>query len=207
VKNPMYPNRFGGVIGQGKYSSGIGYTKDKGSNYSLYYKLWICMLQRCNSDKEIFKTYNNVKICDEWMNFQNFAEWVENNNWIPVESKLTITIDKDIYSDSDIRIYSPSTCCIIPKGLNSKISRIDYGSYKGIKYSKKFNYFYYSYCSQNGNISIKNENIDDLKDMIKKYKIDEFINYLDSLKNNYNMPLKLYNDIINKYCKKGVSYN
>jgi hypothetical protein len=53
------------------------------------------MLKRRYSKKgEHYKYYKDVKICEEWYNFQNFAEWFE-NNYNP-ETMQSWQLDKDI---------------------------------------------------------------------------------------------------------------
>lgn len=74
--------------------------------------VWLGMMNRCYSGKN--KSYAAVTVCEEWHNFITFAKWyIENNidGWC---------LDKDLFSSSDKR-YSPSTCCFIPRIINSSI--------------------------------------------------------------------------------------
>ena len=96
-----------GFIGEGSYSS-----RDKGVK-TKYYQLWTDVLKRgyCDKFKEKCPTYKDVTVCEEWYNFQNFAEWFE-DNYI-----------KDFHLDKDIlikgnKIYSPETCCFVPIEIN-----------------------------------------------------------------------------------------
>ena len=57
-------------------------------------------------------TYKDVTVCEEWHNFQNFAKWFEDNY---VEG---FELDKDILVKGN-KIYSPETCCFVPKEINS----------------------------------------------------------------------------------------
>ena len=62
-----------GYIGEGKYKSIIS----NGSKTQTHcYSTWKSMLTRCYDEKYHIKkpTYENCYVCDEWLNFQNFAE-------------------------------------------------------------------------------------------------------------------------------------
>ena len=75
------------------------------------------MLQRCYYDKfhERNPTYIGCKVCDEWLNFQNFAEWYE-KNYYEVEGE-TMCLDKDILVKHN-KIYSTDTCIYVPQTIN-----------------------------------------------------------------------------------------
>lgn len=77
-----------------------------------YYSKWRGMLQRCYSDKYKArqKTYKNCFVCKEWLTFSNFITWMETKEWEGCE------LDKDILGDG--KLYSPETCCFIPKRIN-----------------------------------------------------------------------------------------
>lgn len=115
VKDKMKPSVFGvGFIGDGVYKSRVCGIK------SSTYKAWISMLQRCYCQKYLTKrpTYTGVTVCKEWHNFQNFAEWYE-NNFPKVGGRWQL--DKDLKSGSD-RIYSPETCTFLSCEDNCAVS-------------------------------------------------------------------------------------
>lgn len=116
VKNPYDTIVFGvACLGSGKYGSWKDERNSKGT-----YKAWINMLQRCYVDMrgKYASYYGIVKVCEEWLNFQNFAEWYESNYYdIPNER---LHIDKDIKS-SGCKLYSPDTCILIPQSINEVI--------------------------------------------------------------------------------------
>lgn len=78
-----------------------------------FYRTWHNMLRRCYCLKTLarYPTYQGCIVCDEWIYFSNFKEWMELQDW---ESKQ---LDKDFFSDGSI--YSPSTCCFVELWLNS----------------------------------------------------------------------------------------
>ena len=107
VKNNNRKSVFGvGYIGYGNYKASIK------SNHNKCYSIWRGMLQSCYYQyKEFNITYENVDVCDDWHNFQNFAKWFEENyieGW---------QLDKDLLC-TDYKIYSPITCCFIPQEIN-----------------------------------------------------------------------------------------
>ena len=112
VKNRHHPSVCGiGYIGIGKYSSRENGVKTKA------YVTWSHMLQRCYNPKSLKdKSYSDCIVCEEWHNFQNFAEWFY-SNYYEIEG-VTMSIDKDIKFEGN-KIYSPSTCIIVPLEINT----------------------------------------------------------------------------------------
>jgi hypothetical protein len=100
-----------GYIGEGDYKV------SENSKHTKGYKAWHRMLQRCYYDKfhERNPTYIGCKVCDEWLNFQNFAEWYE-KNYYEVEGE-TMCLDKDILVKHN-KIYSTDTCIYVPQTIN-----------------------------------------------------------------------------------------
>lgn len=97
-----------GFIGIGKYSY---------KNHKYIYNAWKHMLNRCYSDKKSAKnsTYVNCEVCEEWLNFQNFAKWYE-ENYYKIEGEK-MCLDKDILYKGN-KLYSPSTCIIVSNRIN-----------------------------------------------------------------------------------------
>lgn len=110
VRHPHNKEFFGiGYLGVGKFN-----TVDN----RISYNRWCNMLQRSYDKKyhEKYPTYKIVTVCDEWHNFQNFAQWVENNY-----NSTTMkgwSLDKDLLSESN-KVYSSETCCFLPQRLNT----------------------------------------------------------------------------------------
>ena len=72
------------------------------------------MLRRCYGNEYKFRTYKDVEVCEEWLNFQNFKKWYIENLW-DCDEKLCL--DKDIIKQNN-KIYSPQTCVIVPNKIN-----------------------------------------------------------------------------------------
>lgn len=108
IANPLHRSVYNiGFLGIGKY------TKRVENKMSKCYQTWQSMLERGYSKKYKLKkpTYKDVTVCEEWHNFQNFAQWFEDNY------KEGFELDKDILVKGN-KIYSPETCCFVPQVIN-----------------------------------------------------------------------------------------
>lgn len=112
VKNPYHPSVYGvGYYGQGRYESRANEKQTKA------YKVWKSMLQRCYDPYYINRepAYIDVYVCEEWLNFQNFAKWFYKNYYECNNERMEL--DKDILIKGN-KIYSPKTCIFVPKIIN-----------------------------------------------------------------------------------------
>lgn len=113
VKNPYHPSACGiAYYGQGKYKS-----RGEDGKKTKAYITWIHMIKRCYDPYFINKnlTYIDCYVCDEWLNFQNFAEWFY-KHYYEVSNEI-MQLDKDILIKGN-KIYSPKTCLIVPQRIN-----------------------------------------------------------------------------------------
>lgn len=137
VKDPTARNIFGvACFGSGKYK--------KGSNKEAY-KKWYMMLYRCYDPLQLNRrpSYQNVFVCDAWLNFQNFAAWFELNN---TKGKH---LDKDILIDGN-KIYSPETCLFVTQTENQeKASAKKFIFYSPLGRTVKI-YNMHKFCRENG---------------------------------------------------------
>lgn len=111
VKNPFDKTVYGiGFIGLGKHKPSLN-----GKDTKLY-KLWGSVICRTYHEYSLIRypTYREVEICDEWLCFQNFADWCHSNPFY----NLGYCLDKDILSDGK-KVYSPEICCFIPHEINT----------------------------------------------------------------------------------------
>jgi hypothetical protein len=134
VKNVLLPSVFGkGYVGLGSYSA----TKHKKA-----YQIWVNMLQRCYlgicHDKQ--PTYLECTVCEEWHNFQNFADWFYKLSNFTTGYQL----DKDIKVKGN-KHYSPTTCLFVPQPLNLLIRTHENikekGCPVGVRFNKRDKYF------------------------------------------------------------------
>lgn len=126
------------AYGVGYNSRGTHKVKIDGKNTAAY-SVWQAMLRRCYclSCKQTHPAYIGCYVCDEWLDFQVFSEWYVSQE----HSGLGYQLDKDVLS-IDNKMYSPSTCCLIPKELNMLLtdSAATRGEYpQGVSFSKARN--------------------------------------------------------------------
>lgn len=78
------------------------------------------MFVRCYDDKYQLRqpTYIGCSVSDDFCNFQNFAEWYSHYKY---KCKYPLEIDKDLLYEGN-KIYSPKTCCLLPKEINSTLN-------------------------------------------------------------------------------------
>lgn len=112
IKNPYHPSVFGiGFVGQGNHNLYLNNKPTKA------YNTWRGMLERCYDKKyqEKMPTYIGCSVADEWLNFQVFAQWFE-DNYNP-ETMQGWHLDKDILVKGN-KVYSSETCCFVPQEIN-----------------------------------------------------------------------------------------
>jgi len=100
-----------------------------------YYKRWQGMLKRCYSDDLLLlrPTYKGCTVCEEWLTFSNFKEWMKKQKWEGME------LDKDIINPGN-KFYSPESCRFVTQALNSLLTdgTASRGLYpQGVCYHKK----------------------------------------------------------------------
>lgn len=120
VKDLMQPSIFGvGFIGEGVHS--ISHEGNSTGAYSS----WCWMLYRCYSEDYIkrFPTYRDCEVCEEWQEFQSFADWYNENH--PNDGKK-YHLDKDIKVSGN-KIYSPENCMYVSPYENISMARGCYG--------------------------------------------------------------------------------
>ena len=114
VRDPFHPITYStGFMGTGKYA-----TKDK--EHKRIYTIWSAMLGRCYGGTD--PAYSDCEVCLEWHNFQNYAQWYEDNCIEGYE------VDKDI-KVQDNMVYSPSTCIFVTQEENVKHSKLPKSTY------------------------------------------------------------------------------
>ena len=100
--------------------------KIAGSNI-WQYDLWHSMLKRCLTGKYklLNKTYEQVVVCDEWLSFGNFLEWL--NKEVGYSGQpVGFELDKDLMVFGN-KCYSPATCSFVPKHINQILTNTVHG--------------------------------------------------------------------------------
>lgn len=118
VKNPYDKTVCGvGYLGVGKYHVG-----DSEKKISDAYNTWKGMLERCYYDDVKHPAYFGIcEVCDEWLNYQNFAKWFEEHRY---KVKGRLHLDKDILFPGN-KIYSPKHCILIPQRINMLFTNME----------------------------------------------------------------------------------
>lgn len=126
---------------------GVGKFKaSKDGKTSIAYNKWNNMLIRCYDDEYQSKkpTYKGCTVCDEWLNFQNFAKWFYDN--YPDDGRQ-YCVDKDLTVIGN-KVYSPEACIFVSNQINCFVtdSAAARGKYMiGVSMPKRGNKFK-SYC-------------------------------------------------------------
>ena len=177
-----------GYLGEGKYKVSENGKKTK------CYKTWHDMLKRCYDEKFHKRelTYKNCKVCDEWLNFQNFAKWYY-ENYYEIEGERT-ELDKDILVKGN-KIYSPETCVFVSHKINKLFVKRDKtrGEYPiGVCYDKQNNNYvaHCGYKNKSKHLGLYNTPEEAFK-VYKQFKE----NYIKQIADEYKdkIPSKLYN--------------
>lgn len=120
IKNPMTPSVYGiGYMGIGKFKS-----RDENGKLTKCYIVWQSMMKRCYDPKyqEKKPTYKGCTVCEEWWNFQKFAEWYY-SNFYEIENEI-MALDKDILHKGN-KVYSPENCVFVPNSINVLFTKCD----------------------------------------------------------------------------------
>lgn len=137
VKNPYQPSLSGkGFLGVGDFVAHINCKK------TPEYAAWMCMIQRCygGKDGKGVERYEDCSVSDEWLNFQNFAEWYVSQDFY----NCGYDLDKDLIHKGN-RIYCKEYCVLVPPKINGLLhnGKKRRGKYPvGVSYKKmgkKFN--------------------------------------------------------------------
>ena len=121
IKNPYYPTVCGiGVTGN-KYPTKIN------RKHVAEYVAWHNIISRSYNEKDKRKnpSYQNVACCEEWLNYENFYEWLHSqenfDKWLNGKGWA---VDKDILVKGN-KTYSPEYCCLVPQNVNSLFVKND----------------------------------------------------------------------------------
>lgn len=109
---------FKNIIKKERTCIGNTTTKDKNGNTKKSYNVWKGIIDRCCDEKfqKEHQSYQGCSICDEWLCYENFEKWY-NENYYEIDGEM-MCVDKDILYKNN-KIYSPDTCIIVPTRINS----------------------------------------------------------------------------------------
>lgn len=114
MRNPYYKNIFG-VACVGNTETKINGIKKKS------YMVWYSMIQRCYKESEINKpTYIPCYVCDEWLCYENFEKWFNENYYIVGNEEMCL--DKDILCKHNT-LYCPEKCVFVTQRINKLFTK------------------------------------------------------------------------------------
>lgn len=194
IKCPYEPRHYGvGYKGEGLYK-----MSKNGKNTKVY-TTWNTMLERCYDYKlhHRYPTYTDCTVCDEWLNFQNFAQWYE-DNYYEIEGEK-MNLDKDILVKNN-KVYSPDTCVFVPHSINLLFIKrnVDRGDFPiGVCFDKKNNK-YKAQCQIKNSVNKNLGRYNTPEEAFQAYKTFKE-NYIKQIANQYIdlIPQSLYNAMIN----------
>lgn len=159
------------------------------------YAKWEKMILRVSTISGLEKnpSYKNVSICDEWIYFSNFRNWVLSQNIHP-DDYSQLDLDKDLKNKNSF-VYSPDTCLFIPRYINCALSLNGDKNKNGISvgvqqriHKTKISYRAYinkfrkrmiigTYDNEaDAHLAWQNEKIIFFREMINKYKTERYYN-------------------------------
>ena len=114
---PYHPS----VAGVGYFGVGPYVAKEKSDRHTEEYENWSSMIKRCYAEasRKHSTSYDDKEVCEEWHNFQNFAEWATKQIGF---NKPDYHLDKDLLVKGNL-VYAPNTCVYLPREINMFIKR------------------------------------------------------------------------------------
>lgn len=128
------------IYGVGTNSKGK-YKAASGGKVTKAYSTWKGMLRRayCPKGHARWPTYLGCSVTEEWLDYQNFAEWFSNHEY----SDYGYELDKDLLVPGN-KIYAPDRCVFVPGQLNRLLlgRGAARGQYpQGVSFHKRYNKF------------------------------------------------------------------
>lgn len=118
IINPYHPTICGVGMKGSKYPA--SYMDENGNTiHTKGYDTFKSMITRCYNVKyhAMQPTYTNAECCKEWLNRDNFEDWLRGQPNYENFLKGDFALDKDIIVKNN-KIYSPETCCLVPRYIN-----------------------------------------------------------------------------------------
>ena len=162
------------------------------------YKVWYSMLNRCYSEKLHKKegTYIDCEVCKEWLCYEEFEKWFDNNYYQIGNEKMSL--DKDILVKNN-KLYCPERCVFVPQNINNLFIKSDKARGDlpiGVSYNRSRNNFVTQCCKANG---VRTRHY--FRDKIEAFNFykNEKEDYIKEVANLYKkkIPEKLYIAMMN----------
>lgn len=149
---------------------------------SQAYRVYNGIRTRCKdtkNDDRIRKCYDEVTMCQEWKdNPKSFVKWYFEHYYTVDDEEMDV--DKDLF-DGCSKIYSPETCCILPKSLNAILANCKKYYFEGtnkentlpfgVIYSSKKKKYYSDIQFTGTGKTVKLSEWDTAEEAFKEYKM------------------------------------
>jgi hypothetical protein len=185
------------VYGVGIYTKGEYKAWENGKNTKVY-AAWKDMLRRCYDPKfhERQPTYVGCSVHEEWIYFQKFATWYD-ENYYEILLLGVMQLDKDILSKGN-KVYGPDMCVLVPRKINNLFIKCNAsrGKYPiGVYYDKRRDKYRASINYGDGRVHTLGR-FDTIEEAFNAYKIAKEIHIKDVAETYYSklnlIPVKLY---------------
>lgn len=167
------------------------------------YSIWFRMMERCYSkDKKIREKhyyYDDISVCEEWFNYQEYKKWYLQNIWT---NEFSLQVDKDILIKGN-KIYSPNTCVMVDSKINNLFIKSNKARGElpiGVSYDNNNHNRYRAYISKTKDAEKKQIHLGYFNNptnafyAYKEAKEEYIKEVADEYKKKYiNFPQKLYN--------------
>jgi hypothetical protein len=179
-----------GYVGIGEYTASN--YKDSSCKNSKQYKVWYALLERCYKEeiRSKYPAYIGCSVTEEWLNFQNFYKWWD-ENWYDV-GEGRMHIDKDILIKNN-KIYGSEYCLFVPQRINmifmNKERKDDLPT--GITRNTSGTYVSHYNGTRYGTYKTLDEAVSEYEKQKRKHIKQVADEYGDKL------PIKVYNALIN----------
>lgn len=180
----------------GRKVFGIGINDVVGITQSKGYTSWNSMIRRCYSNvyHSLKPTYKKYNVEDSWKTLSNYLPWFEDNY---VEG---FELDKDLLDNPNL-VYSETTCCFLPKEINSFFIKqkplLHKGLPVGVLYNKKLDSFVAACSAGKGKSShiMVSKSVEECESAYKKVKTEKLHKII--VKYKYNIKPKIYSVLEN----------
>lgn len=159
---------------------GVGINDDrKYPAVSKQYITWSDMIRRCYSEQDHsnprYRTYRDCSVIEEWKHCTTFGDWASQQKGFGLAG---FCLDKDILWQGN-KIYSPETCCFVPREINMCFTfrDSDRGSYPlgitSVSLNKHGVVSSYGVCIKRGSLKKVNKSFKTIEEAVEFYKVEK----------------------------------
>ena len=163
-----------------KLLHGFGVNPDrKYAATTKQYQLWSDMVRRCYSVKDHinprFRNYAECTIVSDWSDCTKFGDWASQQKGFGLTG---FCLDKDILFSGN-KVYSPQTCCFVPREVNMCFTfrNSDRGDHPlgitSVSLDKHGAVSSYGVCIKRGSLKKVNKSFKTIEEAVEFYKVEK----------------------------------